>query len=266
MLKVALCFYGQPRLYEQGRENLVNFLNNSKNCEFDIFFNTWEVDKDQKEYASSPYRFIDKEELTIEENIIEKLIHIFQPKNFSTQHNIDFDYSNLENTLIYKNTLKKLETKKIKNLNNLMSHLYTKQKVCDLLTSTSNTEGLIYDMVVATRFDFRNKIMKDINSFNKNFLNIPNIKKRKIFNSDLVITSMDIFKNYFNILNNLKNISDSEKLNLKMKKLKEEYYFNIEELQTINYLYYYENLKKVNPSDKLPHYISNPIFNKKEIN
>ena len=51
-----------------------------------------------------------------------------------------------------------------------------------------------------------------------------------------------------------------------MRKLKEEYYFNIEELQTINNLYYYKNLRKVNSTDRLPHYINNPRFSKEAIN
>ena len=37
-MKIAICLFGQPRLYETGYRNLKGLIDNNKEHEFDFFF------------------------------------------------------------------------------------------------------------------------------------------------------------------------------------------------------------------------------------
>jgi hypothetical protein len=81
-MKVAFCFYGQPRLLEEGYASFQALFNNNANVEFDFFYHTWFRDTgDETHYfEGAPWRNTPKEQLRIKKDSLQRIQELYKPK------------------------------------------------------------------------------------------------------------------------------------------------------------------------------------------
>lgn len=247
-MKLAICLYGQPRNLKQGFENIKTFLEKNE-CKEDFYINTWSKKIFERKYKTSKWRKIEQDQLKINKNIINEIKEIYKPKKISYQKSIKFKQKNIKSSLIFKNTRKKNK----ENINNVLSQLYSKQKVMNLLNSLDDIEK--YDFVVGTRFDFLQNINLNINELDKSKIYFSNIlHPRKVLLTDFVITSPDIFFKYFNVYQNLENLINNCELKANIERLGEDFEFSAENIHTLNYLYHFKNFDNVVFTEDIPNF------------
>ena len=137
-MKVAICLYGQPRLYELGYKNISNFIKSNSDVEFDFFFHTYYSDElVGTYYECSNWRQINRDELLIKANIINTLIELYKPIDYMYEKPIDksyYDNLNIEKSLMFllsKNSVKN------SNYNNTISNIYSKYRVSSIFEKYS---------------------------------------------------------------------------------------------------------------------------------
>jgi hypothetical protein len=252
-MKIAFCLYGQPRKYMNGYIIFKEFLDRHPNIEVDFYYHTW-FDENALYYEASPWRDIGKQELQINKDIIRELNNLYKPKSFLVEKPKIFDTNKYKNSLAFSNT----KNEKMKsNLSNVLSLLYTKNKVRELVHNEIEENHTKYDFIIASRFDFLNPISIHLNSIDINKMYI----KRRIRNNSPImddsfaIMPVDHFLNIFNAYNNLDKMINNTDIDKIMKKNNELLQFNGEEMVMSNFLLYYENFDKVVYSDLIPNFV-----------
>ena len=131
-MKIAYLLYGQPRNYKDGYENIKNLFkeNNINRVDVDFFFHCWLINENEK-YNVSPWRKIENKFIVYNKDIINDLIKLYKPKAYEFENQKNFDYKN------------------IKNSNNILSQMYSRNKVKNLF----NLYNMTYDFVIMSRFD-----------------------------------------------------------------------------------------------------------------
>jgi hypothetical protein len=240
-MKIAICLYGQPRLYKEGYSVIKDFMEHNDDCVFDFFFHTWYSESlVGQHYQCAPWRNIKQEDLLIKENTITNLIDLYKPKKFMYEPPKIFDANNYINSEIYINSSEIFK----QNANNTLSALYSRNCVSCLLQSyVDNIEK--YDIVISIRFDFLNKLNFKLKTMQNNKINVMNVLPRLYIADNMVITNFDNFIKYSNAFNNLDKIF----VNIEYKKYLEDiqcgYNFINESLTTANLLIYYNDLRDV---------------------
>ena len=151
-MKVAVCLYGQPRNYILGNKNIKRWMKYNQNISFDFFIHCW---ISEKKMECSPWSNTDKNLLKIKdkEKLSNDIKQMYEPKNYCFENTIDdFKNFNIENSLIFNQTN---ETKK-KNINNVLSQIYSRNKVRDLLLEYIKENNVEYDFIVICRIDLKN--------------------------------------------------------------------------------------------------------------
>jgi hypothetical protein len=236
-MKIACLLYGQPRNYIQGYNNLKKLFNGN---DVDYYFHAWDISPGEK-YEVSPWRSISQNEITFKENIILHLIELYKPVDYKVEKQItDFDISEYHNTLYFKNT----PAIQIKNINNTISQMYSRNKVSDLLKKSHYD----YDIVVITRFDIQNEhIPKSLNNIDINKVYVSKLHlPRKLFADNFIIAPTTIFKKWFSgIYHNLKNVCTDTNLAESINLLGENAIINPEILIFSNYILHFKNIDNV---------------------
>jgi hypothetical protein len=208
-MKIAICLYGQPRLYKKGYNNIAIFVDLNNTHSFDFYFHTWFDEKMVGlHYECAPWRNISKNDLEIKKNTVNELLELYKPKKYLYESPIKFDITPYISTYIYS-----IDTPiNKKNINNTISCLYSKYQVAQMLSSDN-----IYDFVISIRFDFLNKLYFRIEDMKKNVINCMNVSPRLYVTDHLIVTSYDLFilysSTYVNLLTILNNDSDTKYLN-----------------------------------------------------
>ena len=251
MKNIALCLYGQPRDYKIGKKNIFSLFDDLHNYNVDVFINTWSSKKAY--YKVSPYRNIDKSSLTVEENIIKNLKNFFMPEVITYQDPIVFKKRKYKISKLYKLTISKIMKK---NVNNILSQIYSKNQVLNDFLNYQQKTKKIYDYVVGSRFDFYNNFDTNIENFDSSKINISSLSlPRKFIRTDIVITDTYGLSNVYNTYENLHQLINNKTLLKKMEFIGENPSFNAEELTTMNYLFNCKNLDNVNYDPKIPNFI-----------
>jgi hypothetical protein len=165
-MRIAYCFYGQPRQYKEGYKHISKFL---ENYNVDFFFHVWHSEKIKYfDYATwaigNP--LVD---CKIDLNAITNLISYYKPIDYIVEEPIKFEVPKwIYESNAYKNSSDDLL--KSVNVNNLLSQLYSREKVKNLFQKYQSN----YDIVISSRFDF----LKDIN------INLNEIDYLKFYVSD----------------------------------------------------------------------------------
>jgi hypothetical protein len=248
-MKVAFCFYGQPRQVEDGYKNIMKFINNNPNVSFDFFYHTWYASTDTPTYyETSPWRSITANSLIMENNILEKINNFYNPKDFSFDTPIMFNKDKYINSKAYRNTN---ESQQI-NLNNTLSQLYSQNKVHDLLLNYITNHNIEYDFIVTSRFDFLNEPKILMNDLDKSKIYLTDLSNffgdRVIISVTFSIMSYYNFSKFFNVFNNLPNLLNSEIVESVISQFNEHFKINPEELYLINTIYEF-NINKNNIND-----------------
>lgn len=156
-IKVAYCFYGQPRLIHRGYRNVNALIERfDKTHTFDFFFHVWyDPQLVGQCYTSSNYRNIPKDELVIQNNTMDELVKLYSPKKCEVECPHQFE---LPDEFANSNIMKRTTGKQIQNVNNTLSNLYSKYKTNEILNTYCAETGANYTLVISSRFDFLNTI------------------------------------------------------------------------------------------------------------
>jgi len=127
-MKVALCFYGQPRFYNEAFKVWTRYIDA---LDADVFVHTWWGDDMVGElYPCAPHAksSLSDDSLLVKSDIIDNIKNLYKPK--------DIEYNSYNH---------------IKNVNNDKAYyqFYTQYRVKELV----NKCGIKYDVVIKTRFD-----------------------------------------------------------------------------------------------------------------
>jgi hypothetical protein len=243
-MKVAFALYGQPRDYQTGYNNITNFISKHKDIEFDFFYHCWTLEKNNT-YPVSPWRNYSHEEVSYKENVINKLEELYKPILSESELQItNFDEKIYTNTIAYTNTIQ--NTILYKNINNILSQLYSRNKVRNMINKHILDTNSKYDFIIMCRFDYHknNDILLNELDITKVYVSGANYP-RKIIHDNFLIIPTDIFIKWFNIYENLHNILNNNDLLNIIKEFNENIAINAEELIFANYLFHYKNLENI---------------------
>jgi hypothetical protein len=250
-MKVAICLYGQPRNHKIGFNNIKNFIDNNKNCSFDVFFHAWKIDDGDK-YLSSPFRKIQNSEIHVDDMnyIINDLINIYKPILFKFEKSIDhFQISDkILNSSVYKNSHPVLKS----NINNTLSQCYSRNQVRNLILDHINQTNNNYDMIVTSRFDFTRPINFEFKNIDKTKVYVSDFHSPKQRIADnFIILPQNIYLKWFDIFNDVENIINNKEIELKMNEIGQRFVIGIEEIIMANYLKYF-NMNNIIYTNKIP--------------
>uniref|UniRef100_A0A6C0H9R5 Uncharacterized protein n=1 Tax=viral metagenome TaxID=1070528 RepID=A0A6C0H9R5_9ZZZZ len=252
-MKIAVCLYGQPREYIRGFNNINNFIINNS-LEVDYYYHTWILNDNETSYNASSWRYINQDQLQMEPNIINNLNSLYKPKKFLFEKSKTFDPNVFENTISYKNmnlSREKLLEDKIlyNNLNNVLSQLYSRNKVRDLLYSEINENNTLYDIVLTLRFDYLNEININVSDLDLTKIYTAGIYfPRHMISDNILLLPPNSYLNIFNIYDNLYSLLNNEDINKFMLNLNEHIVINVEAIimGSIIYNNEYHNLITLN--------------------
>lgn len=245
-MRVALCFYGQPRDIEDGYKNISKFMIENSNVQFDVFYHTW-FSKKSNVYEASKHREISEKTLIQDNQVIEKINSLYNPVKRLVEEPIVFDTSFIKNTISYPS-----HPYKQSNLNNVFSQFHSRGKCRDLLNDHIKDTNQKYDIVISSRFDFYNPININLETLDSARIHVCALHfPRKIIPDAFMIMPTQMYLNVFNVYHNFDKILDNHELANIVKQGGENLEFNPEELIT-SMIYYYDYSEQVFFNHQMP--------------
>jgi len=237
MKKIAWCLCGQPRDYEEGYKNIINYINR-ENIECDFFFHAWYNDKNS--ISLSPWakerntRLNKSNNITITKETINDVIKLYKPKRYSTEHEKLFSFN--ESSILYNQTLNK------NNINNCLSCLYSTENSIQILNNYIKESNSQYDTVFISRFDFLKPININLKLIDSNKIYSSNkhiVNNRILISPELLCGNYEkLYKFIGSLYSNLSEIKDNIEIDTFLKNKSEtKLYINHEEIIMANYLY-----------------------------
>lgn len=249
-MKIAICLFGQARDYKYGYTCINNFMKDNNKNKYDFFFHCW-ID-DNIEYETSPWREIDKKTLFIEhQNIVKNdIVQLYKPVSYLFEKPLDknketflIEMEYIQKSIAYKNSSQVIQN----NIYNIISQIYSRNKVKDLFEKYITNTETNYDTVISTRFDgfaFPNNL--EISNIQKNKIYASSIHKpRHLIPDHFLIIPPEIYINWFNIYKNIKNLINNKKIDEAMNNINEPLLINMEQLLLSNYLLCGYNLNNI---------------------
>jgi hypothetical protein len=240
-MKIAIVLHGQPRDYLKGYNNIMAFTREQIDCKFDFFYHCWKINENEK-FSTSPWRHIDPNSLIFNSNTITELQNLYNPISYEieNQNDVRFDDSLYKNTIGYNNA--KLSPPIFNNINNTLFNMYSKNKARNVLnTYLDEMDNKVhYDFVLSLRFDIHIMPKVNFNKLNKSKVYISNIwYPRKIISDACIIAPTNIYLEWFNVYDMLKDILDNKILEKNVKDLNEGISINSEEIIFAKYIFFY---------------------------
>lgn len=250
-MRVAFCLYGQPRLYLEGFKHIDDFVKKNSEVTFDFFYHMW-FDSSQEYYDCSKYRHITNDELRIDSHIIDRVYALYKPKAYKVEEPIVFDTTLLQKSSLYSNSNGFLQ----QNVQNTLSQLCSKQRIRDIVESYCR-ETDKYDLVISSRFDFRQQIEIDLCSIDPSKVYVNNIHSpRYTINDSFFICSPQIFYTLFNAFQEIPSImSDQELQDKLMQSYNEVFHLTTESIFFAVLAKYYDIVNVVIYTNKIPNFI-----------
>lgn len=255
-LKIAYCLYGQPRKLLEGYNNITSFLHN-QNISVDFFYHTWfkkPTSESDVYYDVASYRNIPYEEKKIDPDIISKINELYKPIAFKYDEPMIFKDKQqfIIESSVYKNSNGLIQN----NINNLISQMYSRQQVRDLLSDyLDKNKSIEYDYVITSRFDFIRKIYINLNSLDNKYVYVSNINLPvKYIPDNFIISSQIVYLNMNNIYKNIENFISNDNNN-KIISYINKLEINAEYMLFANYIYYYNDLSNIKYSHLIPNFI-----------
>lgn len=244
-MRIGVVLYGQPRDYLKGYHNIMNFIHQQENCEFDFFYHSWKLNENEI-YKSSPWRKCDEKHLTYKESTISHLQNLYHPLSYEieNQNEITFDESLYINTLAFKNTE---SPSLLQNIDNILFQLYSRNKARNQIDTYLKTEKKVqYDFIMMLRFDVDIMPVIHFNEINKSNVYVSNYHcPRKIIPDSCIIAPTHIFLEWFTIYENLKDILDNASLFENVVSFGERVIINAEQLIFAKYILHYKNTDNI---------------------
>lgn len=232
-MRIAWCLYGQPRCYTIGYKYVRELMEKHPNIQFDFFIHCWYSETDiGKTYEHSFYREINNSVLTIQPNTDTHILELYKPVAYLFEPVTQFDTEFIYDTRIDDRTTPRQKS----NYNNVLSSMYSKYKVNQLLQSYPAT----YDLVIETRFDYLNEFIVDLYSLNKDHIHVINHNlSHTIINDSYIIMNQTLFHHYSQAYVNLHHYIDNPDIEALSIKYCTYYNFVPETLMFCNLVYIY---------------------------
>jgi hypothetical protein len=236
-IRIAICFFGQPRLVQEGYQIISKLIKQAKHV--DVFVHTWwDPNNVGGQYQRSPWRSISEKEITIKENTIDMIRELYHPKRleYEAPRQFNREIEILKETAMYKNTPDAMKH----NLSNTMSNLCSKYTVSKLFASYCNETNTKYNIVISSRFDMLCDIHIDLLSCKTDKIyTFPTTNRFYLTDFFLIFTSMELFMHYSMVFQNCKTIGESADCLQLSNQFGVQFQYNIEELITLNLGLYY---------------------------
>lgn len=141
-MKIALCFYGQPRQLHEGYKSIKKHILDVYDT--DVFYHVW--DTEEEKYSTSEFN-----PYTIRTTLkdIGEVERLYKPKAFKVEMSRVFPV-NKEQDIYINSTFAHR-----KNASNTLSQLYSRNQVCNVFKDYCDRTGTTYDLVIHTRFDIK---------------------------------------------------------------------------------------------------------------
>ena len=243
-MRVAICLFGQPRNYKKGYEVLTQFLTQQKDVTADFFYHAWTLEPGRI-YPTSPHRNISITNLIYNKNTIAELNQLYKPiaHLYETQKT-DFTPQRFETTLAYKNTV---SPKKKENMNNVLSQMYSRSAVHNLLNQHILSTNTYYTTVIMTRFDYGGALNFKLSNLDLSYTYVAgkNYPQRCILPDTFIMAPQAIFLDWFAIYENMDRVLNTSDVYARAKKYGELIEINPEEIILAHYLFYNAGLERV---------------------
>lgn len=182
-MKIALCFYGQPRFYKN--QEIVDFLRDirAEDVEVDVYMHIWKPS--EKDYTRSPHSGIDLHLAVIDDyqNLEERVKETYSPA-----------------ALVIEDERKLCETDDLFQ-EIARRRFYSQKKVSDLLKES----GKNYDLVFKMRTDSAVRGILPLKELNDKYIWVPdNVSSPYFYNEDFSISSQENFYKSTDTYSNLK--------------------------------------------------------------
>ena len=163
-----------------------------------------------------------------------------------------FDLSQIDNSIGYKLTT----GKKRENINNILSQMYSRTKVKNILDKYISDNNIVYDFVICTRFDYNNHIHIDFNNIAKDKIYFSNIHiPRHIIDDNFILTNTNNFLKIFDVYSNINNLINNQYIIESFSKINESFCINAEALILANIIYQFDDyLDLLNPTPLITNY------------
>jgi len=247
-MKAAICLYGQPRDYMTGFKHLSELVRNNTHIQFDFFFHTWTLEGDEV-YPFAHWRNISIDSVRYDKDIKEKLLELYKPILHTFQNQIKtFDKNIYIDTIAYKNSLN--YDGRLKNIDNVLSQMYSRNMVRNLLLENINKTHITYSTVIFTRFDYNCEIPINLTSLDLSYLYCANIEpSRSYFPDNFLIIPQEIFLKLFDIFDSLHELFNDPELDRIIPLFKEYYIINAEDIIFAKYIVCFKNLDRIKHTD-----------------
>ena len=156
-MKVAWCFYGQPRHLLQGSQTVKKFIQKN-NASVDFFCHAWY--KDDGVLPKSPFA-IDREgnNTIFTKDMTKQILSSYGPVSYLFEESQTFSKADLIDSLIMQQTVRGDEY-----ISNVLSMYNSRQKVMRMLIDYETKHGIKYDMIAVSRYDLMLEIPIKINT------------------------------------------------------------------------------------------------------
>ena len=175
----------------------------------------------------------------------EALLALYKPVSYEYEFTIEFDVTPYKTTLAYKNTLS--NPIKIKNCKNVLSQIYSRNKVRTLFSEYVQKKQIQYDFVCMTRFDLM--FLPSVRLANvdpsKVYVSDLYAPRRKILPDIFILMPQSVCIQWFTLHDDLKKIIDTPSLLKEIKKLGETIDINTEELILAKYILEFKSVKDI---------------------
>jgi len=188
-MKIAICVSGHVRRFNEYLTSL-NTLTKDKNHEYDIFLSTWDIKNSPNSHSYIRRGYNDFDYFNIND-----ILEIYNPKSYLVEKNNDYAFNQFS---------------KYSGTNNpiaVFSQFYKINQVSKLMDDYKNSNNIIYDLVIRTRFDLKIKDDFNINNYFNDYFNIEEDNCGENWCSDKF--SISNYKNHMifsNFYNNLENL------------------------------------------------------------
>jgi len=243
-MRLAILLFGQPRRYEEGYKTHSTFLSLQKNIEVDFFYHCWTHNQGGV-FSNSPYRKVFQKEFIYDTGAEEALLALYKPVAYEYEFTKEFDITPYKTTLGYKNTLS--NPTKIKNCKNILSQMYSRNKVRTLFAEYIQKTNVQYDFVCMTRFDLTYSPTMCLAALDPLKIYVSNFysPRRKILPDIFILMPQSVCISWFTIYDDLKKIIDTPSLLKEVEKLGETIDINAEELILAKYILEFKSVKDV---------------------
>jgi hypothetical protein len=277
MKKVAYCLYGVPRLLQEGSDQILKFVENQNNCEFDFYCQAWwdsnEVGTENKANAWVADGFKNRLGI-VKSDTDKKIIDLYNPIKLQIEPFRNFDetvnfikHSYIGQFLSNPHNCSDPNKKKAQakrnwcqnKLNTIPSFTsqYCARKICvDLLIPNI----LNYDCIIFSRYDFINEVKIKINDLDLNKVYCSSYSHQSFFKNSVEDNFM-IFhpsKLFFqNVFDNLENLSNEKLWSDMLSNYHSQVEYSPEYMLSLNYYYHFKNLDDIVKSDTIPYFHGN---------